>query len=647
MATASATARTATARTVAHAAGVTPATVSRALNPAWRSYQIHPATRERVLEAVRAVGYQPRALPVVRSRIGLVYGSSWTDQAVGIYADLPGLVAEACTRRGLGLQLIPLPDGAASWNAATMDGLAGCLFTESIAPELDLLARRVGCPGVILNWPGSSPVPAVGVDEETVCGLLIDHLIAGGRRNLHYLLPGNHTHPSAGRRQRILGSLAEARGIALTVGEASSHDLARRVSETDLDAIIVQVPLEALDVIKALHTAGVPLPERVAVAACADCPLLRLMTPGITAVAFPWERLVEAALDVVLAGAPAATCAPELVVRASTTQPSATESDSAGSHGGEIHGRSVMAQPDQLVDDGRTRDRFPSPGRTQESPMIRRSAFTLIELLVVISIIAILASMLLPAVGMIRDLANQQKCASTLRQWQLANATYATDNDGLWMPVLFKQDQPAENFHLWYQLPAMRDLMDYQCIDLAGAAAGYNCAGAMGDPAPRGIRCPVAPDDGRAYGQVYGYTLSSSFQLQNGFWSDPLSWTPGAQSFATKSQVRTRTPSQIAALGDAINPALNVQIGWDQGWFEDPCTTDPSYPVTSWNPSHPSGNANNFQYRHRAKTNVAFFDGHVESARYGQLEGWDGTTPESLPAHVLGWNTLGGGDAPE
>ena len=89
--------------------------------------------------------------------------------------------------------------------------------------------------------------------------------------------------------------------------------------------------------------------------------------------------------------------------------------------------------------------------------------FTLIELLVVISIIAVLAGLLLPAVAIIRSDAKAAKCANAQRQVVLACHAYATEREG---------SLPATrvNGRYWYFLirEFIDDVPDSVAINYAG-----------------------------------------------------------------------------------------------------------------------------------------------------------------------------------
>ena len=62
--------------------------------------------------------------------------------------------------------------------------------------------------------------------------------------------------------------------------------------------------------------------------------------------------------------------------------------------------------------------------------MYRREGFTLVELLVVIAIIALLMSILMPALARVRKQAKAVLCQSNLKQWGVCFTMYTDEHDG-------------------------------------------------------------------------------------------------------------------------------------------------------------------------------------------------------------------------
>lgn len=160
-----------------------------------------------------------------------------------------------------------------------------------------------------------------------------------------------------------------------------------------------------------------------------------------------------------------------------------------------------------------------------------RNGFTLVELLVVIGIIAILISILLPALGRVRDQANRTACMSNLRQVMIGFMMYAQQNKDK-CPYGARLDNPGG-----VDLPAdwvhWRQGINNEGLNSSAIAPFVN---SKGEGLKALLRCPSDRLQDRitsSTGQyAYSYSMNMYFEPRPGFY--PPEGGPPARLSATK-----------------------------------------------------------------------------------------------------------------
>lgn len=313
----------ATVHDVARAAGVSISTVSRSFDPGSR---ISAGTRARVLSVAEKLGYRPH--PVAR---GLRTGRT---HAVGLLVpDLGNPFFAAITKavqaraRAEGYEVFVAdsdedPDVEPELIRALANRTDGLLVASPRAEADILRAALDGVAAVLMNRElppvAGSPVaaeppadvvpelPAVYLDDADGVAQIIGHLSALGHRVVG-IAAGPVASWSGARRVAGLHAAAERWGVRLIeLGDFRPHfaggtQAADHALASDATAVVVFNDLMALGVLDRLRQRGVDVPSGMSVVGYDDVPLATLVTPALTTVRVPLDRLGRRAVDLLLA----------------------------------------------------------------------------------------------------------------------------------------------------------------------------------------------------------------------------------------------------------------------------------------------------------------------------------------------------------
>ncbi|WP_421883397.1 LacI family DNA-binding transcriptional regulator [Novosphingobium sp.] len=304
-----------TIETVARAAGVSAMTVSNVLN---NSKPVREATREAVMQAVRALNYTPnlaaKALAGAdTTRIGLLLSRddfSFISSVLGGAVEATSALGAQLMTRRLGRQLhedvlaAVLDVVSAGANALVLPGLYAGILQDELCSGLVNVPVVAASPGDELDG-----VWSIRIDDEIAAHDMAASLIALGHRRIGFLR-AEHRHLVHKTRFAGYARALQEAGLtldpSLVVTSALSFDAGIKAADAFLDrpdrptAIFASNDDTASAIVAMAHKRGLRVPEDLSVAGFDDSALALRMWPRLSSVRQPVTEIARKATELAI-----------------------------------------------------------------------------------------------------------------------------------------------------------------------------------------------------------------------------------------------------------------------------------------------------------------------------------------------------------
>ncbi len=229
-----------------------------------------------------------------------------------------------------------------------------------------------------------------------------------------------------------------------------------------------------------------------------------------------------------------------------------------------------------------------------------KKAFTLIELLVVIAIIALLMGVLVPVLSAARSQARGVFCSSNLRQLILANAGYATEHHGRYVPAA--ADIMNSNLKRWH---GQRDNKDEPFDLRRSPLVSY-----LGDGQLK--ECPAKVNFRKGDPWDYNFEDGCGGFGYNRTYIGSRTWqgNTSANCRMTTRDTEVGRPANTVMFADTAMAKTDTDGPYylEYSFIQTPYFLTNGRVVKSWGLASPS-----IHFRHRGRANIGWVDGHITS----------------------------------